>query len=101
MPIKTLELPDLVVKQQKLPLFHVIIHNCECHTFDDVIVGLIRIVGLSAREAMRKAVETDHFGRAIVATTNKEAAEMFAARLHDEVVSAHMTLLGTSIEPAA
>jgi ATP-dependent Clp protease adapter protein ClpS len=101
MPTQTLVRPDLDVQHKKLPLFHVIVHNCDCHSFDDVIVGLVRIVGMSFREAARKAAEVDHFGRAVVATTHKEAAEMYAARLHDEVVSAHLTLLGTSVEPAS
>ena len=39
-------------------------------------------------------------GRAVVATAPLERAEMYAQRLHDEVVSYSGTLLGTSIEPA-
>ena len=40
------------------------------------------------------------FGRGIVATTTLEVAELYAQRLHNEVISASGTLLGTSIEPA-
>ncbi|HEV8020470.1 MAG TPA: ATP-dependent Clp protease adaptor ClpS [Candidatus Lustribacter sp.] len=84
-----------------MPLYHTIVHNCECHTFEDVIFGLMRIVGTGLRDAERKATEIDFFGRGIVATTTLELAELYAQRLHDEVVSASGTLLGTSIEPAA
>jgi ATP-dependent Clp protease adapter protein ClpS len=86
---------------QPMPLYHTIVHNCECHTFQDVIFGLMRIVGTGLRDAERKATEIDFFGRGIVATTTLELAEHYAKRLHDEVVSASGTLLGTSIEPAA
>jgi ATP-dependent Clp protease adapter protein ClpS len=86
---------------QPMPLYHTIVHNCDCHTFADVIFGLMRIVGTGLRDAERKATEIDFFGRGIVATTTLELAELYAKRLHDEVVSAGGTLLRTSIEPAS
>ncbi len=85
---------------QLMPLYHTIVHNCDCHTFEDVIFGLMKIVGTGMRDAERKAREIDFFGRGIVATTTLELAELYAERLHNEVVSASGTLLGTSIEPA-
>jgi ATP-dependent Clp protease adapter protein ClpS len=88
------------VERQPMPLYHVVVHNCDCHTFDDVTFGLMRIVGTGLRDAELKAKEIDFFGRGVVATTSLEAAELYAARLHDEVVSVHGTLLRTSIEPA-
>jgi ATP-dependent Clp protease adapter protein ClpS len=85
---------------QPMPLYHTVVHNCECHTFEDVIFGLMRIVGTGLRDAERKAREIDFFGRGIVATTPLEVAELYAERLHAEVISSSGTLLGTSIEPA-
>jgi ATP-dependent Clp protease adapter protein ClpS len=85
---------------QPVPLYHTVVHNCDCHTFQDVIFGLMRIVGTGLRDAERKAQEIDFFGRGIVATTPLEVAELYAHRLHAEVVSASGTLLQTSIEPA-
>lgn len=79
---------------------HVIVHNCECHSFEDVIFGLMRILGTGMRDAELKAKEIDFFGRGIVATTDLEAAELYALRLHNEVVSIYGTLLQTSVEPA-
>ncbi len=76
------------------------IHNCSCHTFDDVIFGLMRVVGFGLRDAQLKAKEVDFFGSGIVATANFEVAEMYAQRLHHEVVSASGTLLQTSVQPA-
>jgi hypothetical protein len=87
-------------RQQPMPLYHTIVHNCSCHTFDDVIFGLMRIVGTGMRDAELKAKEVDFFGSGIVATTNLESAEMYAARLSAEVISASGTTLRTSIRPA-
>jgi ATP-dependent Clp protease adapter protein ClpS len=87
-------------RAQPLPLYHTIVHNCDCHTFQDVIFGLMRIVGTGMRDAERKAREIDFFGRGIVATAPLEVAELYAHRLHTEVVSAGGTLLKTSVERA-
>ncbi len=97
---KTRAAEDVAVATQPMPLYHTIVHNCDCHTFQDVIFGLMRIVGTGMRDAELKAREIDFFGRGIVATTPLEVAELYARRLHTEVVSASGTLLGTSIEPA-
>ena len=94
------ERPAAHSNPKPMPLYHTIVHNCACHTFDDVTFGLMRIVGTGLRDAELKAKEIDFFGRGVVATVNLEIAELLAARLHDEVVSAHGTLLRTSIEPA-
>ena len=91
---------ETAAASQLMPLYHTVVHNCACHTFQDVIFGLMRIVGTGMRDAERKAQEIDFFGRGIVATTPLEVAELYAQRLHTEVVSASGTLLGTSIEPA-
>jgi ATP-dependent Clp protease adapter protein ClpS len=88
------------VRTELMPLYHTVVHNCDCHTFQDVIFGLMRIVGTGMRDAELKAREIDFFGRGVVATTTLEVAEHYAQRLHKEVVSASGTLLGTSIEPA-
>jgi ATP-dependent Clp protease adapter protein ClpS len=87
-------------RTELMPLYHTVVHNCHCHTFQDVIFGLMRIVGTGMRDAELKAGEIDFFGRGIVATTTLELAEHYAARLHTEVISATGTLLGTSVEPA-
>ncbi len=97
---KTRELERDETREQPMPLYHTVVHNCSCHTFDDVIFGLMRIVGLGMRDAQRKATEVDFFGSGIVATANFEVAEMFAERLRAEVISASGTTLKTSVKPA-
>ena len=79
--------------------YHVIVYNCDCHSFEDVIFGLMRIVGTGMRDAELKAKEIDFFGQAVVATADLEVAELYAARLHSEVVSVSGTLLRTSVKP--
>ena len=65
-------------RTQLMPLYHTVVHNCECHTFEDVIFGLMRIVGTGLRDAELKAKEIDFFGRGVVATTTLELAEFYA-----------------------
>jgi hypothetical protein len=98
---KTLTIEVTVGRERPMPLYHTVIHNCPCHTFDDVIFGLMRIVGTGMRDAELKAKEVDFFGSGIVATANLEIAEMYAARLSNEVISASGTTLRTSVRPAA
>src|SRR3984957_539627 len=82
------------VQTQPMPLYHTIVHNCDCHTFEDVIFGLMRIVGTGLRDAGQKATENDTFGRGTGASTTLELAELYAQRLHNEGGSASGTLLG-------
>lgn len=97
---ETLADEDVRTTPQTARPHHVIVHNCSCHSFEDVIFGLMRILGMGMRDAELKAKEIDFFGRAIVATLDLEAAELYAAQLH-AIVSVYGTLLGTSVEPAA
>ena len=98
---RTLADEDVAVRAQPARPHHVVVHNCECHSFEDVIFGLMRILGTGMRDAELQAKEIDFFGRGIVATVDLEAAELYAARLHNEIVSVYGTLLRTSVEPAA
>jgi hypothetical protein len=91
---------ETTTESQEAPLYHTVVHNCNCHTFQDVTFGLMRIVGTGMRDAELKAKEIDFFGKGNVATTSKEEAEALAARLHNEVVSSSGTLLQTSVEKA-
>lgn len=85
---------------QPLPLFNVIVHNCDCHTFDDVIVAFVRIINMNPAEASQKAFEIDYHGRAVVATVHEELAELYADRLKAETVNHRGTALRVSVVPA-
>jgi len=86
--------------QQPLPLFNVIVHNCNCHTFDEVIIAFVRIINLSPADASQKAFEIDYHGRAIVATVHEELAELYADRLKSETVNRLGSALRVSVVPA-
>jgi len=86
--------------QQPLPLFNVIVHNCNCHSFDDVIIAFVRIINLSPADASQKAFEIDYHGRAIVATVHEELAELYADRLKSETVNRLGSALRVSVVPA-
>lgn len=77
--------------------WHVAVLNCDCHSFDDVILGLMRILGMNYYAAQVMADRIHRTGMAIVATTDRERAEVLADRLHREVVSLYGTLLGTDV----
>lgn len=100
MPISTQFENDTTIERQPMPLYHTIVHNCNCHSFDDVAFGLMKIVGTGLRDAELKAKEIDFFGRAVVATCPLETAEHYATRLRDEVISMTGSRLRTSVEPA-
>lgn len=100
MRTRTMSDEDLAGRPETARPYHVVVHNCDCHSFDDVTFGLMRIVGTGLRDAELKAKEIDFFGRGIVATVEREVAELYADRLHREVVSIYGTLLRTSVEPA-
>ena len=97
MGTQTLETPVRV--QQPLPQYHVIVYNCDCHTFGEVIVAFVRILGMGVHDAQQKAIEIDQTGRAIVATTNKEVAELYAERINAETNNGRHGLR-TQIVPA-
>jgi ATP-dependent Clp protease adapter protein ClpS len=100
MPIKTDSEWETRVRSEPMRLYNTVVHNCECHTFDDVTFGLMRIVGMGLRDAERKSREIDFFGSGVVATSPLEVAELYAERLQNEVLSRWGTRLKTSISPA-
>lgn len=59
----------------------VILYNCDCHTFDEVISQLQLATGCSAQRAAEIAVEAHVRGRAIAFTGEFAEAERVAAVL--------------------
>jgi ATP-dependent Clp protease adaptor protein ClpS len=58
------------------PLYHVILHDDDKHTYDYVILMLMRLFGKTAEQAFRHALEVDTTGVTIVDTTTLERAEL-------------------------
>lgn len=59
----------------------VVLYNCECHTFDQVIHQLQKATGCSVEEADRIALEVHTTGRSIAYSGTAEECERVAAIL--------------------
>ncbi len=58
------------------PLYHVVLHDDDDHTYDYVIEMLRAIFGYDVDKAYAMTREVDLSGRVIVATVHKELAEL-------------------------
>ena len=67
---------DLDNKQKFAPLYHVILHDDDKHTYQYVIVMLMQLFGKSPERAFKHAEEVDDTGVTIVDTTSLERAEL-------------------------
>ena len=59
-------------------VWNVILFNCNCHTFDDVIEQLMCAIGCSSDTASHYAYVVDQFGSAKVYEGDKESCERIA-----------------------
>ena len=77
--------PDLQLNEELLtkllPPYHVILHNDDVHTFDDVARALNRVIGVTLERGYELADVVHNSGRAVVATCRKEQAELYRERL--------------------
>ena len=70
-------LPVTITPPPKLaPLFHVMLHNDDTHTYNYVIRMLIELFGKSSQRAYEHAHEVDTQGVTIVDTAHLERAEL-------------------------
>jgi ATP-dependent Clp protease adaptor protein ClpS len=83
--LETLVLPDLNKELNQTPDIEgpciVILYNCDCHTFDEVIVQLQKATGCSIEKASAIAEEAHVVGRAIAYSGEVEECERVAAVL--------------------
>jgi ATP-dependent Clp protease adaptor protein ClpS len=61
--------------------FIVILYNCECHTFDEVILQMQKATGCSIERAKQVADEVHNSGRAIAFSGTLDACERVAVIL--------------------
>ena len=59
----------------------VILYNCDCHSFDEVILQLQKATGCSLEKALEISLEAHQRGRAIAYTGSAEDCERAAAVL--------------------
>jgi hypothetical protein len=43
-------------------IWHVLLFNCECHSYDEVVSGLQEAIGCSAERALQYALVAEQFG---------------------------------------
>ncbi|MGD0092573.1 MAG: ATP-dependent Clp protease adaptor ClpS [Planctomycetota bacterium] len=101
----TLTLPrpaDPIAK--KAPLYHVILHNDDDHTYEYVIVMLVQLFGKDPERAYQHAKEVDSTGVTIVETTTFERAELKRDQIHafgpDPRLARSAGSMSATIEPA-
>jgi len=63
-------------KTQLAPLYHVVLYDDDKHTYEYVILMLMKLFGKSAEDGYRHAREVDTSGRSIIETTSLERAEL-------------------------
>jgi ATP-dependent Clp protease adaptor protein ClpS len=73
--IGVMEAPT-IPERRNAPLYHVILHNDELHTYDYVVRMLMQLFGKTAEQAFQHACEVDLTGVTIVETTTLERAEL-------------------------
>lgn len=59
----------------------VILYNCDCHAFDEVIAQLQKATGCDLRRAVAIAVEAHTLGRAVAFTGDRQDCERAASIL--------------------
>ena len=59
-----------------LPPYNVVLLDDDDHSYDYVILMLMKVCGHSASQSYELVAEVDAAGRVVVATTNLEVAEM-------------------------
>jgi ATP-dependent Clp protease adaptor protein ClpS len=89
---------------KKAPLYHVILHDDDTHSYQYVIVMLMQLFGKSPERAFEHAKEVDSTGVTIVETTNLERAELKADQIRafgpDPLITNSTGSMSATIEPA-
>jgi ATP-dependent Clp protease adaptor protein ClpS len=89
---------------KKAPLYHVILHDDDMHTYNYVIVMLRQLFGKTQEAAFRHAAEVDTTGVTIVDTTTLERAELKRDQIRafgrDPLLPKSTGSMSATIEPA-
>ena len=92
------------IKPRKAPLYHVILHNDDTHTYQYVVAMLMQLFGKSPERAFQHAREVDTAGVSIIETTNLERAELKRDQIRafgrDPLLESSTGSMAATIEPA-
>jgi len=89
---------------RKAPLYHVILHDDDQHSYEYVIKMLIQLFGKDPERAFQHAKEVDSTGVTIVETTSLERAELKRDQIRafgpDPLLAKSRGSMSATIEPA-
>ena len=96
--------PGAKNKPRKLPPYHVVLLDDDDHSYEYVIEMLRCLFGYAEERGFKIADEVDARGRAVVATTHKELAELKRDQIHSYGIDFRVATCAGSmsaiIEPA-
>lgn len=72
-----IDLKTITLSKSEL-IWNVILFNCDCHTFDDVIDRLMDALGFSEQKASQVAYVADQFGSVCVYEGSREDCDKVA-----------------------
>jgi ATP-dependent Clp protease adaptor protein ClpS len=94
---------DTTEKEKFAPLYHVILHDDDKHSYTYVIAMLMQLFGKSAERAFQHAEEVDKTGCSIIDTTSLERAELKVDQIRafgpDPLIEDSPGSMYASIEP--
>jgi ATP-dependent Clp protease adaptor protein ClpS len=73
---------EILERDQKVPLYRVVLLDDDDHTYDYVIEMLRRIFIFTLEEAYRHAEEVDRTGRTVLITCERSEAEFARDQIH-------------------
>jgi ATP-dependent Clp protease adapter protein ClpS len=84
----------------RLPRFHVVLHDCNCHSQDLVQQALCHYLGMPPNIAFQKMMGVHMLGKSILITTHHEAAEHYKTLLEYGAINHQGAGLIVTLEPA-
>ena len=89
---------------RKAPMYHVILHDDDTHSYNYVIAMLMQLFGKNHEQAYQHACEVDQTGVTIVDTTTLERAELKRDQIRafgrDPLIANSTGSMSATIEPA-
>ncbi|MCA9354903.1 MAG: ATP-dependent Clp protease adaptor ClpS [Candidatus Kaiserbacteria bacterium] len=58
--------------KEKEKRWHVLLFNCECHTYDDVVEAVTEAIGCTVEQAIQYALVAEQFGQVSIFTGSYE-----------------------------
>lgn len=103
---ETIVMPEVIVasKVNYAPLWHVILHNDDDHSYNYVVAMLMQVFGKTQQRAFEHAQEVNDIGATILDTTSQERAELKRDQIHafgpDPLIAHCAGSMSASIERA-